>query len=62
MYIIDPSGQLIYQGGIDDKRSTNVDDVKTARNFVALAMDELRAGKPLSVSSSAPYGCGVKYN
>lgn len=29
MYIIDPTGKVVYNGAIDDKRSTNVEDVKT---------------------------------
>ena len=61
MYIIDPSGKLVYNGAIDDKRSTNPEDVKTAKNYVAVALDELKAGKPVSVASTAPYGCSVKY-
>jgi hypothetical protein len=61
MYIIDPSGKLAYAGAIDDKRSTNPEDVKTARNYVAAALDEMKAGKPVSVSSTTPYGCSVHY-
>jgi hypothetical protein len=61
MYIIDPAGKVVYNGAIDDKRSTNVEDVKTARNYVAAALDEMKAGKPVTVASTAPYGCSVKY-
>jgi hypothetical protein len=61
MYIIDPSGKLVYNGAIDDKRSTNPEDVKTAKNFVSAALDEMKAGKPVTVSSTAPYGCSVHY-
>ena len=61
MYIIDPSGKVVYNGAIDDKRSTNPEDVKTSKNFVAAALDELKAGKPVTVASTAPYGCTVKY-
>ena len=61
MYIIDPSGKLAYAGAIDDKRSTNPEDVKTAKNYVAAALDEMKAGKPVSVSSTTPYGCSVHY-
>ena len=61
MYIIDPKGVLVYAGGIDDKRSTDVEDVKTAKNYVRSAMDELLAGKTVTNSSTAPYGCSVKY-
>ncbi len=61
MYIIDPSGKVVYNGAIDDKKSTHVEDVKTARNYVVAALDEMKAGKPVSVSSTTPYGCNVHY-
>ena len=61
LYIVDPKGVLVYAGGIDDKRSTDPEDVKTAKNFVRAAMDELLAGKPVSSASTSPYGCSVKY-
>ena len=61
MYIIDPSGKVVYNGAIDDKRSTNVADVKGAKNYVATALDEMKAGKPVSVASTTPYGCSVHY-
>jgi peroxiredoxin len=61
MYIIDPSGTVVYNGAIDDKRSTNVADVKTAKNYVVAALDELKAGKPVSTATTSPYGCTVKY-
>jgi hypothetical protein len=61
MYIIDPAGKVVYNGAIDDKRSTDVADVKTAKNYVALALEELKAGKPVTVASTTPYGCNVHY-
>ena len=61
MYIIDPAGKLVYKGAIDDKRSTNPEDVKTAKNYVAAALNEMKAGKPISVASTTPYGCSVHY-
>jgi peroxiredoxin len=61
MYIIDPAGKVVYNGAIDDKRSTDPEDVKTAKNYVAAALDELKAGKPVTTASTAPYGCSVKY-
>ena len=61
MYIIDPQGKLVYMGAIDDKRSTNVEDVKTAKNFVRVALDEVKAGKPVTLASTVPYGCSIKY-
>ncbi len=61
MYIIDKTGKLVYAGGIDDKASTDISDIKSAKNFVVSALDELLAGKNVSVQSSKPYGCSVKY-
>jgi peroxiredoxin len=61
MVIIDPAGVVRYNGAIDDKRSTDVADVKTAQNYVTRAFAEIRAGKPVSLASTAPYGCSVKY-
>lgn len=61
MYIIDKTGKLVYAGGIDDKASTDIADIKSAKNFVSSALDELLAGKNVSLQSSKPYGCSVKY-
>ena len=61
MYVIDPKGVLVYAGGIDDKRSANPEDVKTAKNFVRAALGESLAGKPVSTPAATPYGCSVKY-
>lgn len=61
MYIIDKEGKLVYAGGIDDKASTDLEDVKAANNYVSKALDELLGGKSVSLQSSIPYGCSVKY-
>jgi peroxiredoxin len=61
MYIIDPSGKVAYNGAIDDRKSTHVEDVKGAKNYVAAALDEMKAGKPVTVASTTPYGCSVHY-
>ncbi|MCX8106208.1 MAG: thioredoxin family protein [Ignavibacterium album] len=61
IYIIDKDGKLVYAGGIDDKASTDVNDIKTAKNYISTALDEILEGKKVSVQSSTPYGCSVKY-
>ena len=61
MFVIDPKGTLIYDGAIDDKPSTDVKDVEGAKNYVSAALDEAMAGKPVTTSSTRPYGCSVKY-
>ena len=61
MYIIDGTGKVVYNGAIDDRQSTNVADVKGAKNYVVAALDEMKAGKPVSTASTTPYGCTIKY-
>ena len=61
MYIITGDGALAYMGGIDDKASSRLEDLKTAKNFVDIALDEIAQGKPVSATTSRPYGCTVKY-
>ena len=60
MYVIDKNGVLVYQGAIDDKPDPQ-HDPRTARNYVRDAVDAMIAGKPVEVSQTKPYGCGVKY-
>lgn len=61
MYVIDQSGNLAYEGAIDDNDSANPADASTAQNYVSAAIDALEAGKPVETSKTKPYGCGVKY-
>lgn len=61
MYVIDAKGALVYHGAIDDKKSTNPGDIAGAKNYVAAALDEVLAGKPVSTSKTDAYGCSVKY-
>ncbi len=61
MFVINPEGALIYQGAIDDAPSTDVADVKTAKNYVSAALDAAMNGKPVVVSTTKSYGCSVKY-
>lgn len=61
MFVVNKAGTLVYAGGIDDKPTANTADIAGARNHVLAALAELKAGKPVSVTASRPYGCGVKY-
>ncbi|HEY0867105.1 MAG TPA: redoxin domain-containing protein [Fimbriimonas sp.] len=57
--IIDPAGKLIYNGAIDDQPEPRPG--AAARNHVLEALKEAMAGKAVTVATSKPYGCGVKY-
>jgi peroxiredoxin len=61
MYIVSPQGQLIYAGGIDSVPSARADDIKTATNYVRQGLGEALGGKAISIASTRPYGCSVKY-
>lgn len=61
MFIVDKAGKLAYAGAIDDKRSTDAEDVKTSKNYVKAALDDLLKGKTPEVASTQAYGCSVKY-
>lgn len=61
MYVIDKAGTLVYMGGIDDKPTTDVADLKTAQNHVVAALDDVKAGRPVAQAVTRPYGCSVKY-
>lgn len=61
MYVINPEGILIYQGAIDDTRSTDSDDIATAKNYVEAALEAGRNGEEVDPGSTRPYGCNVKY-
>jgi len=61
LYLIDPTGKLVYNGAIDDRRSSDPADIPGARNHIRMAMSEVLAGKPVSVAVTTPYGCSIKY-
>jgi peroxiredoxin len=66
MFVIDPKGILIYNGAIDnapleDEASDKTQDGAAYINYVDQALTQAASGQKVSVPSTAPYGCGVKY-
>ena len=59
MYIIDGEGRLVYNGAIDDDPRGNKGE--STVNYVAVALDEVVAGKAVTTAETKPYGCSVKY-
>ncbi|MCW5892533.1 MAG: thioredoxin family protein [bacterium] len=59
LFVIDPKGVLVYAGGIDDDPAGESGDKAT--NYVALALEDVTAGKPVRTPETKPYGCSVKY-
>jgi peroxiredoxin len=68
MFVIDPKGTLIYDGAIDNAPRVDGDVAKTDSgeafvNYVDRALtDSMVNGKKVSIPSTPPYGCHVKYN
>jgi len=62
MFVVNPDGNLIYAGAIDDKPSTDPNDIPGANNYVAACLDASLAGKPVATHTTVSYGCSVKYS
>jgi hypothetical protein len=56
-YLFDKNGKLVYHGAIDDNPS---DPGAVNRKHLISAMDEMKAGKDVSVKESKSVGCGIK--
>jgi alkyl hydroperoxide reductase subunit AhpC len=61
IFIINPQGTLIYDGAIDSKPTTEVEDIASAKNYANLALEEAMAGQQVKIPVTRPYGCSVKY-
>lgn len=61
MYVINPDGELLYRGGIDDKPTTDQADIEGATNYVRGALNAAMNGEEVSPKRAEPYGCTVKY-
>ncbi|HSY17086.1 MAG TPA: redoxin domain-containing protein [Candidatus Acidoferrales bacterium] len=60
VFVVTADGTLAYNGAMDD-RPEPFGDPRTAKNYVRAAVDELLAGKPVTVTQTKPYGCSVHY-
>lgn len=61
MYVIDKTGALAYRGAIDDIPTSEVADIKRAKNLVAEALACVHDGRPVPLAVRPAYGCGIKY-
>ena len=62
MYVIDPSGKLVYAGAIDDRPTSRKGDVAGANNYVRAALQAISGGQPVKTPVTRAYGCTVKYS
>jgi cytochrome oxidase Cu insertion factor (SCO1/SenC/PrrC family) len=70
VFVIDPKGNLIYRGGVDNAPIGVVDDERphlpgnppgTLEPYLDLALSDLAQHKALRLADTPPYGCTVKY-
>lgn len=61
MFVIDKEGKIAYEGAIDDNPSSKQESVKSAKNYVAEALDAVLSDTSVVTSQTAPYGCTIKY-
>lgn len=62
MFLINQQGAVEYMGAIDDQPSTRASTIEGANNYLLAAWSEFKEDKPVSVKSTKPYGCSVKYS
>jgi peroxiredoxin len=60
MYVVDPSGALVYKGALDNAPLGKV-PAEGQVNYVENALAAVAAGKPVEVAETKSYGCSVKY-
>ncbi len=63
MFVVDRNGTLVYGGAVDNSPDGEGDSPQdgTLVNYVDAALADLAAGRPVHVSRTKAYGCGVKY-
>ena len=61
LFVVNKEGVLVYAGGIDSIPSADPADLGKAQNFVAMALADLKAGRPVATPTARAYGCSIKY-
>jgi len=61
LFVITSAGTLVYEGAIDNIRSSDKQDISRATNYVSAALTSVKLGQPVAKAVSEPYGCSVKY-
>jgi hypothetical protein len=59
MFIVDPAGNLVFAGGLDNAPLGNAEGPTNA--YVDAALEAVTSGRPIVESTPKAYGCSVKY-
>ena len=55
VFVTDTRNVVVYHGAVDDSR----DPARVNRHYLATALDEVLAGKPVTITSTEVYACGI---
>ena len=61
IFLVSPEGRLTYEGAVDNQPVVNESPEEGSVNYLDQAFLELQGGRPVSIVSTAPYGCPVNY-
>lgn len=61
MVVINPAGQIVYEGAIDSKPGTKPEDIKGADPYLPPVLEALLWGDNVDYKATRSYGCSVKY-
>jgi peroxiredoxin/gas vesicle protein len=61
LFIISKTGEVVYDGAIDNAPNGKTIDGSDKVNYVDKALSELTSGQRVSTSKTQSYGCSVKY-
>ena len=60
-FIINKKGEIAYQGAIDSIASASQSDIKRAKNYVEMAIEQILENQKVTITKTNAYGCSVKY-
>jgi len=61
MVVINPAGEIVYMGAIDNKASVSPGDIPSSTNYVDFTLMAAMQGNSPALAQTRPYGCSVKY-
>jgi len=63
LFVIDAAGRLAYRGAVDNSPDgeRGAPEGGALVEYAAVAVEDVRAGRPVRVTSTKAYGCSVKY-
>jgi hypothetical protein len=53
MFVVAPSGELVYAGAISDNPTMDAKEARTSKNFVKAALEDLAAGRKIATPSNS---------